>query len=108
MRLVKTDFNEVFDDDYVWASLRLSPSLQAADLGLGDWVELYDEDGETCIAAITARSGPIITCKIDWATWRSIVSTIAPVVTWKQQPIETHSTPSSWGAVDSTNQPLNV
>ena len=74
--LVKTDFNEVFDQDYIWASLRLSPSLDAANLAPGDWVELYDEDGETCLAVITARSGPIITCRIRWETWRSVKSTV--------------------------------
>lgn len=69
---VKVDFNEVFEDNQVWASLRWSPSLAASQLAEGDLVELYDEDGETCLAVVMSRTGPIITCRISWPTWRSV------------------------------------
>ena len=94
--LVKTDFNEVFDEDYIWASLRLSPSLDAVNLAPGDWVELYDEDGETCLAVITVRTGPIITCKIRWETWRSVRSTVE---TFDHGPVRVSPITSSTSAV---------
>jgi hypothetical protein len=66
------DFNEVFDEDYVWTSLRRTPSFESSHLQGGDWVRLADDDGATCLAIVREHNGPIIICKIDWSTWRSV------------------------------------
>lgn len=70
---LKADFNEVFDQDYVWVSLRRTIGFDAQQVQAGDWVELADEDGLSCWAVVTERTGPIVTCKIDPASWRSQV-----------------------------------
>lgn len=69
---VQVDFNEVYDDDHVWASVRRTPGLNVADLGSGEWVRLTDVDGASCLAIVDDMTGPILTCKIDWSTWRSV------------------------------------
>lgn len=71
MRL-RVDFNEV-KDRLIRVSLRrfnrYDPlRLPAAD---GDWVELFDEDGETCFARVVRCSERFLTCDIDWDSWRS-------------------------------------
>lgn len=68
------DFNEVFDDNYVWTSLRRTPQLEVDRLVPGAWVELSDDDQSTCWGVVRERSGPIITCQLVWSTWRDITS----------------------------------
>ena len=65
------DFNEVFDGDYVWTSLRRS-GPQLATPNVGEWVVLHDDDGATCLGIITSVVGPIVTCKLDWSEWREV------------------------------------
>lgn len=70
-----TDFNEVYDDDYVWTSMRNTASVIRPP-SLGEWVELYDDSGEGCWAVVVEVDGPIVSCKIDWSTWRSMRSAV--------------------------------
>lgn len=69
--VINVDFNEVYDDDYVWAVIRdespLNPSPQ-----VNDWVVLRDADGITCWAIVIGRTPRTIDCKIDWSTWKSV------------------------------------
>ncbi len=74
------DFNEVYDDDYVWTSLRNTASVIHAP-SPGDWIELHDDSGEGCWALITEVDGPIVSCKIDWSTWRSVRSSLVQSAT---------------------------
>jgi len=71
MRL-KADFNEV-EDDHIWVSLRGVTTL-GANLSPGASVELYDNDGDSCLARITESREASITCRIDWKSWRSLAS----------------------------------
>ena len=80
MRL-ETDFNEVYDGDYVWLSLRHVADPRSGALAPGDWVELFDEDGDACLAQVTDRQGVILTCKIDWSTWRSVSTHLTTTTT---------------------------
>jgi hypothetical protein len=41
-------------------------------LGADDWTVLVDDDGTSCWAVVRERSGPIVTCEIDWSTWRTM------------------------------------
>ena len=70
---IQVDFNEVFDDDYVWAVLRgpFSP-YDHVNPAIGQWVRLTDFDGATCQALVLARGQRTIECKIDWSTWQDI------------------------------------
>lgn len=67
------DFNEVYDDDYVWTSTRRTPGAHVDLLTPGEWVRLVDDDGASCLGIIHTVEGPIVTCKLDWSTWRSII-----------------------------------
>lgn len=77
-RSLLADFNEMYDDCYIWLSLRRMPSAVAPESG--DWVELYDRDGDRCYAIVTEVNGPIVTCKMDRGTWLPHVDvSMAPV-----------------------------
>lgn len=65
---LRVDWNEVYDDDFVWTSMHRMAGVVAPEPG--DWVELYDWDGDRCFAIVTDVDGPIVTCKIDWSQWR--------------------------------------
>jgi len=82
MRAIRTDFNEVYDDDYVWAIVRDQAMIrdQAHTLAfpeVGDWVQLFDDNGAQCLALVTSRTRRTIDCKIDWSTWQEIRSNIS-------------------------------
>lgn len=64
---VLVDFNEVYDDDYVWAVIR--DQVPSASIEEGVWVRLYDIDGAACLGIVTHKGGRTIDCKIDWSTW---------------------------------------
>ena len=66
------DFNEVYDDDLVWTSIRRTPGINVAGIRKGKWVRLVDADGASCLAIVIKRRGPIATCQLDWSTWQSI------------------------------------
>lgn len=69
---IDVDFNEVFDDDYVWAVLRDPFSYDLNSPAVGQWVRLTDFDGATCQAIVLSRGQRTIECKIDWTTWQDI------------------------------------
>ena len=71
MKRLWVDFNEVYDGDYVWTSTRHVPSLEQPEPG--EWIELYDSDGERCWAVVRSFDDPIVHCKIDWSTWAARV-----------------------------------
>lgn len=72
------DFNEVYDGDYVWTSVRQTPAWHGMPQ-MGDHVELYDDDGVTCIGIVRHVEGPIVAFKIDWSTWREDPFKIDPI-----------------------------
>jgi hypothetical protein len=69
------DFNEVYDDDFVWTSIRRTPGVSADMLGVDQMVELFDADGATCWARIVETKGHTVVCKLDWEQWRSVAVT---------------------------------
>jgi len=71
---IRTDFNEVHDDDYVWAVL---PTAQLSHMPApGEWVYLFDRDGASCYAIVTTSGRRAIDCKIDWSTWSDFRSEV--------------------------------
>ena len=68
-----TDFNEVFDDDCVWAVVPQNTFIYLeSDPQPGDWVELFDYDGSWCLAVVLQRHANTIDCRIDWSSWKSM------------------------------------
>jgi hypothetical protein len=61
------DFNEVFDGNRVWTSIRRMRGNLIP--GVGEWVELFDADGDGCLARVDSVDGPIIYFTLDWDRW---------------------------------------
>jgi len=64
------DFN-VFEGDTVWTSLtqtkdQLIPNGHPV---VGEWVELWDYDGDRCLGVVTKVTLPIVWVKLDMRTW---------------------------------------
>lgn len=64
---ISADFNEVYDDDHIWAIVR--EQVPEAQVLPGDWVRLYDQDGAECLAIVERKGDRTIDCKLDWSTW---------------------------------------
>ena len=69
---VLADFNEVYEERYVWA---IVPTIDTvAPEGhfprIGEWVELYDYDGTSCLGMVKDCTEDTIDCEIDWDTVR--------------------------------------
>lgn len=73
MKRLWVDWNEVYDDDHVWTSLRQMGAVLVPEVG--ETVELCDADGDMCWGVVEQVRGPIIHARLKWDTWRS-----APVV----------------------------
>ena len=67
MKRLLVDFNEVYDDECIWTSLRQMPPTLAP--RMAETVELYDSDGEHCWAVVESIAGPIVHARIKWDTW---------------------------------------
>lgn len=84
---VLVDFNEVYDDKFVWAVVRRDTvAYQERPHQLGDWVELYDHDGTSCLGQIVEMTDQTIDCEIDWATFEYMITDI-PLFQGDYQPV---------------------
>lgn len=64
------DFNEVYDDDFVWTSLRRgTPEIGSWELEPDELVDLVDDDGASCWGVVIERTGPILITRLLWNTW---------------------------------------
>ncbi len=76
---VLVDFNEVYDDNFIWAVLRRNTVVQGESaIKVGDWVELYDYDGTSCLGRIVQMTDQTIDCEIDWDKVEYATSDIPP------------------------------
>lgn len=75
---VLVDFNEVYDDNLIWAVYRPSTVTKGEDVQVGDWVELYDYDGTSCLGLVMEKGDSTIDCKIDWDTVEYVTTEVSP------------------------------
>lgn len=76
---VLVDFNEVYDDKFIWAVVhRDTVTADERSLQLGDWVELYDYDGTSCLGRVVEITDQTIDCEIDWETVEYTTTDIPP------------------------------
>jgi len=62
------DFNEL-SDTKIWTSLRRAGFLPQGRPSIGEWVELWDYDGDTCLAVVRSIEHPIVHLEVDLDTW---------------------------------------
>jgi hypothetical protein len=62
------DFNEL-SDTKIWTSLRRAGFLPEGRPSIGEWVELWDYDGDTCLGMVTSIEYPIVHLEVDLDTW---------------------------------------
>ncbi len=62
------DFNEV-DDDTVWTSLRRASFVPKGEPRVGQWIELWDHEGNVCWGVVTEVDAPIVYLRLDLSTW---------------------------------------
>jgi hypothetical protein len=75
---VLVDFNEVHDDNLIWAPRSQNNVTQGElPLRIGTVVELYDYDGTSCLARVAAMTDQTIDCEIDWDTVEYVDSHIS-------------------------------
>jgi hypothetical protein len=72
MQRLWADFNQVYDNDQIRASLRRVSLL--GPISPGEWVELYDSDGETCWAMVDEIRGSMVQCTLKRETWTTPVA----------------------------------
>lgn len=71
--MITADFNDVEDDDMIWVvTSQGGRTLPQPEPREGDWVELSDHDGMTCLAQVREVIGNVIRCRIDWASRRIV------------------------------------
>ncbi len=68
-----TDFNEIENEDRIWADLDDAEFFFEGNLQIGQPVELTDGAGHWCVGIITDfdLTQRLIHLRIDWLTWRS-------------------------------------
>jgi hypothetical protein len=71
MRLtrLKADFNEEREGT-IWASLHRVPFVPDGEPRIGQWIELWDHEGNTCWGVVTDVNYPIVYLKLDPSTWK--------------------------------------
>jgi hypothetical protein len=62
------DFNEL-SDTQIWTSLRRAGFLPEDRPKIGEWVELWDYDGDTCLGRVTSIQHPIVHLEVDLDSW---------------------------------------
>jgi hypothetical protein len=67
--VLEVDFNDIDERDRVRASLRFSNTW--ARPAVGDWVRLFDAEGNTAIGQVDEAHHLIVRVRIDWGTWKS-------------------------------------
>lgn len=64
------DFNETYEGE-IWTSLRRARKFIPNDQPrVGQWVELWDHEGNTCWGIVTRLERPIVHLRLDMSTWR--------------------------------------
>lgn len=62
------DFNDV-DGEMIWTSLRRASFIPDGEPELGQWIELYDHEGNVCMGVVTQVDDPIVYLRLDLSTW---------------------------------------
>lgn len=62
------DFNDV-DGEMVWTSLRRAQFVPEGEPHIGQWVELYDHEGNVCQGVVVSVDDPIVRLHLDLSTW---------------------------------------
>lgn len=78
---ISADFNEIYEHRYIWAAL---PSNNVVFEGgsvlsgpeIGDWVELFDYDGTSCLARVIGRGGQTIDCEVEWDSFQTVTTEV--------------------------------
>jgi hypothetical protein len=67
--VLEVDFNDIDERDRVRASLRFSNTWVRP--AVGDWVRLFDAEGNTGVGQVDEARHLIVRVRIDWGTWKS-------------------------------------
>jgi len=69
-----TDFNEIENDNFIWADVEDAEILFEGDLQVGHTAELTDGVAHWCVGVITDVDSDrgLVRLVIDWQTWRSM------------------------------------
>lgn len=67
---VLADFNEIYDEKFIWALRRRDTLVAGEEPRVGELVELYDHDGTTCFGWITEVTDLTIDCVLDWDSFQ--------------------------------------
>lgn len=67
-----TDFNEI-EDNTVWTSLRRAGFIPSGEPRVGQWIELWDYEGNVCWGVVTEIDVPIVYLQLDMNTWKPSV-----------------------------------
>jgi hypothetical protein len=62
------DFNDV-DGEMIWTSLRRASFIPDGEPEVGQWIELWDYEGNTCKGIVTRVDDPIVYLRLDLSTW---------------------------------------
>lgn len=63
------DFNEV-SGETAWTSLRRARFVPEGEPEIGQWIELYDHEGNVCWGVVTDVDDPIVRLHLDLNTWK--------------------------------------
>jgi hypothetical protein len=63
------DFNEL-EGETVWTSLRRAQFVPEGEPEIGQWIELYDHEGNACWGVVTDLDDPIVWLRLDLDTWK--------------------------------------
>lgn len=62
------DFNEVYEGS-IWTSLRRAKFVPKGEPRIGQWIELWDHEGNSCFGVVTKVDAPIVYLRLDLSTW---------------------------------------
>ena len=68
--VLRANFNELDEEQHVWASLRFILSGPRAPRE-GEWVYLLDPRGDGCLGQIESINGWMARVRPDWTSWSS-------------------------------------
>lgn len=82
------DFNED-RGGVVWTSLHRAGFIPEGEPRIGQWIELWDHEGNTCRGVVTSVNYPIVYLELDTTTWKgSDTVQIEPEFVGKKAPYE--------------------
>lgn len=62
------DFNAV-EGETVWTSLRRASFVPSGEPQVGQWINLWDHEGNSCWGVVTEVDDPIVYLRLDLSTW---------------------------------------